>query len=103
MATTGTSRTRRADRAVLRGVDWATYCRLRDDPRNRRLRMDYLDGTLALMSPEYIHDRDARRLGQVVDMVTTALGIPCQGTRTTTLRREGPGPSEGVGKEPDDG
>ena len=88
---------------TLRKVDWATYCRLRDEPSNGRLRMSYLDGTLILMSPQYIHDSKSRRIEQVIDMVATALGIPCQGTRTSTLSREQPGPRKGSSKEPDSG
>jgi Uma2 family endonuclease len=88
---------------ILRGISWKTYCRLRDNPRNYRVRMSYLDGTLLLMSPEYIHDFDCRRLVMIVDMVTEALRIPCQGTATTTLRRKGDRPRKGSGKEPDYG
>ena len=86
---------------VLRGISWETYRRLRDNPRNYRVRMSYLDGTLILMSPEYVHDFDSRRLTLVVDMVTEALDIPIQGTATTTLRRKGDRPRKGSGKEPD--
>jgi Uma2 family endonuclease len=91
------------DGVVLRGISWKTYLRLRDNPRNDGVRMSYLDGTLALMSPEYLHDHDSRRLAMVVDMVAEALRIPCQGTATTTLRRKGARPRKGSGKEPDYG
>ena len=96
----------RADEAegtVLRGIAWATYLRLRDNPHNYRTRMSYLDGTLILMSPEYIHDHRNRRLALVVDMVAWVHRIPHQGTGTTTLRRKEPGPRKGTGKEPDYG
>ena len=88
---------------VLHGIAWTTYLRLRDNPRNRRVRMSYLDGTLILMSPQFIHDQNGWRLALVVDRVTEILRIPCQGTVTTTLRRKGPGPRKGTGKEPDFG
>ena len=86
---------------ILRGISWKTYCRLRDNPRNHRVRMTYLDGTLILMSPEYVHDFKSRRMALIVDMVTEALDIPIQGTVTTTLRRKGDWPRKGSGKEPD--
>ncbi len=107
MATDAPDRATEAELAepgtVLRGISWATYRRLRDNPRNYRVRMSYLDGTLILMSPEYLHNFDSRRLTLVVDMVTEALRIPCQGTATTTLRRKGARPRKGSGKEPDYG
>ncbi|WP_435008725.1 Uma2 family endonuclease [Tundrisphaera lichenicola] len=93
----------RPERVVLRGVLWRTYLDLRHRSSNDRLRMTYLDGTLILMSPQYIHDKSGWRLAMVVDWVTAALRIPCQGTATTTLSREGPGPRKGSGKEPDYG
>jgi Uma2 family endonuclease len=85
---------------TLRDVDWETYCQLRDEPANRRIRMDYLDGTLALMSPEYIHDRGAESLGLVVRGVTSGLGLEVKGMWTTTLRRA-TARRKGAGKEPD--
>ncbi len=99
------TRPTRADRpcTVLRGVKWTTYLELRRDPRNDRVRMSYLDGTLILMSPQYIHDGYSRRFALVVDEVCEALNIPAQGTVTTTLIRKGPGPRKGSGKEPDYG
>ncbi len=100
---TATRGTPADDRAVLRGVDWDTYLALRDHPRNGHLRMSYLDGTLTLMSPGYIHDRSGWKLAILVSSVTEALDIPAQGTATSTLRRRGPGPRGGAGKEPDYG
>ena len=91
-----------AEGTVLRGIAWATYLRLRDNPHNYRTRMSYLDGTLILMSPQFIHDHNGWRLALVVDRVTEILRIPCRGTGTTTLRRKG-GPRKGTGKEPDYG
>jgi Uma2 family endonuclease len=86
---------------ILRGISWKTYCRLRDNPHNYRVRMSYLDGTLLLMSPECYHDGNGRRLAMIVDEVTEALNIPILGTATTTLRRKGDRPRKGSGKEPD--
>jgi Uma2 family endonuclease len=88
---------------VLRGIAWKTYLKLRDNPYNYRVRMSYLDGTLILMSPEYVHDGNGWRLAMVVSEVTEALRIPCLGTSTTTLRRKGDRPRKGSGKEPDQG
>ena len=72
---------------TLFDVDWEIYCRLRDEPANDRVRMSYLDGTLTLMSPEYVHDRGAERIGLLLRGVTTGHGLEIQGIRTTTLRK----------------
>jgi Uma2 family endonuclease len=85
---------------TLVNVEWDTYCRLRDEPRNGHLRMAYLDGELTLMSPEYVHEGDAYLLGLLVVGVTSGLGLEVKGIRTTTLRR-GTAPLRGSGKEPD--
>jgi Uma2 family endonuclease len=92
-----------AQGTVLQGIAWKTYLRLRDNPHNYHTRMSYLDGTLILMSPEYIHDHNDRRLAMVVDMVAWVHRIPHQGTASTTLRRKGDRPRKGSGKEPDYG
>src|SRR4051812_4904729 len=95
---TDTRTTGAADGAtVLRGITWKTYLRLRDNPSNYRVRMSYLDGTLILMSPQFTHDNNSRRLALVVDMVAWVHRIPHLGTMTTTLRRKGPGPRKGTG------
>ncbi len=90
------------DREVRHGVDWASYCRLRDDPANDKVRMTYLDGVL-IMSPLYRHDSRSRRLHHVVIAVANAWDIPFLMIGTTTLRREGRGPVVSAGKEPDEG
>ncbi len=86
---------------VLQGVSWESYREMRDDPDHDHLRMTYHDGTLIFVSPEYIHDRGAERLGLIVRAVVEAYRIRVAGTRTTTLRREGVGPLKGDAKEPD--
>jgi Uma2 family endonuclease len=88
---------------VLRGVGWDDYLRYRNHPGNSHLRMTYLDGTLILVSPEYLHDRYGWRIAVVVDVLTEAFGIPSQCTVSTTLRRRGHGSRKGTAKEPDFG
>jgi Uma2 family endonuclease len=85
---------------TLHNVDWETYCQLRDNPANYHTRMAYLDGDLTLMSPHYVHDGGAERLGLVIRGVTSGLGLEAKGLSTTTLRH-GTAPLKGSGKEPD--
>ena len=54
---------------ILRGVDWDSYARMRDHPGNNHLRMSFLDGTLILMSPQYIHDRYGLRFAYLIAAV----------------------------------
>jgi len=87
---------------VLRGVSYDEYVRLRDDPKNDRLRMTYHDGTLELMSPASVHEHPCRRLGLLIAIVAEEFEIPCEGVRSTTFRRGGAAPQRGKGKEPDE-
>ena len=100
---TETRHPRTAPSNVLRGVDWESYVRMRNHPGNDHLRMSYLDGTLILVSPQFIHDRYGWRIAKVVDEICEGLGIPAQCTVSTTLQRKGPGPRKGSAKEPDFG
>ena len=86
---------------ALHGVSYDFYQQVRQAPGNRLLRMTYHDGTLEIMSPQYRHEKYSRRIGLVVLAVTSVLGIPCQGTGSTTFSRRGPRMSQGWGKEPD--
>jgi Uma2 family endonuclease len=87
---------------VLRDISWGTYLKLRDNPANDSVRMTYLDGTLYLMSPEFIHEHGVGLLGLFIRSVTKALGQEIKGIGSTTLqhgpRRRG---QRGAGKEPD--
>jgi Uma2 family endonuclease len=86
---------------VLRDVPWAAYNALRDARANDHVRMTYLDGTLELMSPEFVHEIGAGRLEILVRAVAKAFGIVYQGARTTTFRRKGLGRMKGQGREAD--
>ncbi len=88
-------------RIILEGVPWAAYKVLRDAPENNQIRMTYLDGTLELMSPEYVHDRGAELLTMLVRGVARAFGVTCLCPRTTTLRRRRRRPFSGHAREPD--
>jgi len=87
----------------LSGVDWETYCRLRDDPDNDHVRMTYLDGELTIESPEYRHDTGSRRFYEVVTTVAGFWEVDFLAIGTTTLRREGRARLRGAGKEADEG
>jgi Uma2 family endonuclease len=86
---------------ALTGVPWHLYRQLRRIPEMRNRRMTYLDGTLIIMSPEYIHESSADLLGIIVWSVASASAIPFCPARMTTLWRKGLTRKRGSGKEPD--
>ncbi len=88
-------------RIVLRDVPWAAYKALRDAEANDHLQMTYLDGTLELMSPEFVHEKGTGRLDILVRAAAKAFGIPYQGAGSTTLRRRSRGVKKGQGREAD--
>jgi Uma2 family endonuclease len=103
MATATTYRSDLPAGETLHHIEWAEYCKLRDDPANDHVRMTYLDGDLTIVSPHLIHDFESRRIMLVVMAVARAWRVRCMAVGTTTLRKEGRGPLQGAGKEPDEG
>jgi Uma2 family endonuclease len=88
---------------TLHNVDWATYCRLRDDPANDHLRMTFFDGDLTIVSPQPVHELDVWGIRTVIEAVARACRIRYRCVGTTTLRKDGRPPIQGGGKEPDAG
>jgi len=88
-------------RIILRDVPWAAYKSLRDIPANDGIRMTYLDGVLELMSPEYLHEQGAERVGMLIRAVARASGLAYQSARSTTFRRRRRRPLGGHGREAD--
>ena len=89
------------NRVTLEDVAWGTYCALRDAEANDHVRMTYLDGSLTLMSPAYVHDGGSELLGQLIRAVATVQGLTLRGVGSVTMRRPAPGRGKGVGKEAD--
>jgi Uma2 family endonuclease len=74
---------------TLHRVDWRGYSSLlRIRGEGRVPRITYLDGTVWLMSPAYVHERLSTRLGLMVMTITLELGIPCTPAASTTFRRK---------------
>jgi Uma2 family endonuclease len=88
-------------RIFLEDVPWPVYKALRDEPANNHLRMTYLNGTLEIMSPEFVDDKGARRLDFLVQAVARAFGITVQGAGTTTFCRRRRKRQKGYGLEAD--
>ncbi len=78
-----------ADQLVtLQDVDWKGYVALlRIRGERSRPRMIDLDRTVSLMSPSYLHETLAGRLGILVREITVELKIPCTPAGSTTFHR----------------
>ena len=86
-------------RVCFHGIGWEGYKSL-DRLRGERSRpkMVYLDGSLALVSPSYIHEYDKKRFAEFIHELIAGLEIPCFPSGETTFRRE----AAEAGAEPDE-
>jgi Uma2 family endonuclease len=76
-------------RFVLRGVTWAQYLALRamfDDRPG--LRMNYVEGTLELMSASKEHEHIKKQLARLLELCALARGVRLHGYGQTTFRHE---------------
>ncbi len=92
---------RQDQRIVLNGVSWQTYQALLGSVESRRgsVRMMFDRGRLVIMSPSQEHEQVAERLGLIIRLTASGLGLNCMGIGRMTLTRE----AADRGKEPDTG
>ncbi len=73
---------------VLRDIGWKGYTTLlRVRGEHSIPRMLYIDGSLLLLSPSYIHERLKELLGAFIMTLVEELEIPCVMAGSTTFRR----------------
>jgi len=73
---------------VLRDIGWKGYSTLLRVRGERSIpRMLYIDGSLLLLSPSYIHERLKELLGAFILTLVAELEIPCVMAGSTTFRR----------------
>jgi Uma2 family endonuclease len=89
------------NRIVLHDIPWSVYVQLRKADDRPGVRMSYWNGTLELMSPEYIHDKTKVRLTRLVTAVVEELDIASACAGSTTFQLPGEGEKKGAAKEPD--
>jgi len=70
---------------TLRNVDWATYCKLRDDPANDHLRMTYLDGDLTIQHGRPVLRPDSHRIMNMIVAVARAWRVRFHHSGNVTL------------------
>jgi Uma2 family endonuclease len=73
--------------AVLHGIRWQTYERLRDELEGRHVRLTFDRGTLEIMSPSRRHEQIRHRLGRLIEAATEELGVAIEGGGSTTWAR----------------
>ncbi len=97
--TTSPSRTEPPEpRIILPSIGWNAYITLSDALGERRgLKLVYLDGSVAVVSPSRRHDWIAERLGMLVVAVANGCGIVWEDAGQATFRMQ----ERGVGVEGD--
>jgi Uma2 family endonuclease len=88
MTTTADSIDRREQRFTFYDVDWSFYETMLRRIADRHVFLTYDRGRMELMSPSYRHDKSARRIALIIDILSEELQIPILGAKSTTLRRE---------------
>lgn len=83
---------------VLHGVEWKTYCALRELFDSPGVRMTYLKGALEIMSPSRRHEGYKKRIARLIELFALEREVPLQGYGSTTFRKA----LEERGLEPDE-
>jgi len=83
---------------VLHGVEWKTYCALRELFDSPSVRMTYLKGALEIMSPSRRHEGYKKRIARLLELFALERDIAISGYGSTTFRKA----MEERGLEPDE-
>ena len=78
----------RDEHLVLYGVDWQTYCAVRELFEDRGVRMAYLEGALEIMSPSRKHEGYKARIARLIEQFAVERDIPLYAHGAPTLRKE---------------
>ncbi len=86
-------------RIVLSDVSWDTYEKLLEAfAEHPKLRMNYYQGTLELMTPLPEHETYAWTFGRLITVLTEEMGMEIRGLKSTTWRSQ----PKAAGKEVDE-
>lgn len=83
---------------VLHGVEWKTYCAMRELFDSPGVRMTYLSGALEIMSPSKKHEVYKKQIARFVELFALESDVPLFGYGSSTLREA----LEERGIEPDE-
>ncbi|MFC1641978.1 Uma2 family endonuclease [Myxococcota bacterium] len=83
-----TAATQNEDRfVVLNGVEWKTYCAVRELFDSPGTRMTYLRGALEIMSPSRRHEAYKTSIARLIELFALERDVPLFGYGSTTFRR----------------
>lgn len=72
---------------VLHGVDWKTYCALRELFDGPGVRMTYLKGALEIMSPSRRREGYKKRIARLLELFALERSVALSGYGSTTFRK----------------
>jgi Uma2 family endonuclease len=86
------------ERVVLHNISWETFERLLEEAgSHRNTRFHYLDGTLEIMSPLFVHEGSNRFIERLICAAAEVLDLNCRVAGSVTLRLK----PKKAGAEPD--
>jgi Uma2 family endonuclease len=86
------------ERVILQNISWETFERLLEEAGDKRnTRFHYLDGTLEIMSPLFVHEGSNRFIERLICAAAEVLEMNCRVAGSVTLRLK---PKQ-AGAEPD--
>jgi Uma2 family endonuclease len=86
------------ERVVLHNISWETFERLLEEAgSNRNTRFHYLDGTLEIMSPLFVHEGSNRFIAALIGAAAEVLDLNLRRAGSVTLRQK----PKRAGAEPD--
>jgi Uma2 family endonuclease len=86
------------ERVILHNISWETFERLLEESgSNRNTRFHYLDGTLEIMSPLFVHEGSNRFIERLICAAAEVLDLNCRVAGSVTLRLK----PKKTGAEPD--
>ena len=72
---------------VLHGVEWKTYCALRELIDRPGIRMTYLKGALEIMSPSRRHEGYKTRIARLIELFALERDVHLLGYGSTTFKK----------------
>ncbi len=85
-------------RVLLNGVDWRTYCAIRELIDSPGVRMAFFEGVLEIMTPSRRHEGYKKQMARLLEVYALERDIPLYAYGSTTFRNA---PRE-TGLEPDE-
>jgi Uma2 family endonuclease len=86
------------ERVILHNISWETFDRLLEETgEHRNTRFHYLDGTLEIMSPLFVHESSNRFIERLIGAAAEVLDLNLRRAGSVTLRQK----PKRAGAEPD--